>query len=109
MRHIREGDSAARTTIMVHLENEVGIIGDSRDRSALAKASLAAGERSRASACRLFWLRVESASMVLPPRIWARAVDALIDDAEIVPPFLGLDPVPRDAGQDGAHVDLVGQ
>src|ERR1039457_486196 len=28
--------------------------------------------KARASACTLFWLRVESASMVLPPRIWAR-------------------------------------
>jgi hypothetical protein len=36
MRHIREGDAADRTTIMVQLENEVGLIGDSRDRSALA-------------------------------------------------------------------------
>jgi hypothetical protein len=36
MRHIKDGDAAARTTIMVQLENEVGIIGDSRDRSALA-------------------------------------------------------------------------
>ena len=36
MRHIKEMDSAVRTTIMVQLENEVGLIGDSRDRSALA-------------------------------------------------------------------------
>ena len=41
MRHIREGDSPARTTIMVQLENEVGLIGDSRDRSALANAAFA--------------------------------------------------------------------
>jgi hypothetical protein len=36
MRHIQEVDSDARTTIMIQLENEVGLIGDSRDRSALA-------------------------------------------------------------------------
>ena len=36
MRHIKEGDSPGRTTIMVQLENEVGLIGDSRDRSAMA-------------------------------------------------------------------------
>ena len=41
MRHIREGDSPARTTIMVQLENEVGLIGDSRDRSALANEAFA--------------------------------------------------------------------
>jgi hypothetical protein len=36
LQHIKDGDSPARTTIMVQLENEVGLIGDSRDRSALA-------------------------------------------------------------------------
>ena len=41
MRHIKEGDSPARTTIMVQLENEVGLIGDSRDRSALANEAFA--------------------------------------------------------------------
>ncbi len=41
MRHIKEVDSAARTTIMVQLENEVGLIGDSRDRSALADEAFA--------------------------------------------------------------------
>ena len=41
MRHIREGDSPARTTIMVQLENEVGLIGDSRDRSEAAGAAFA--------------------------------------------------------------------
>ena len=41
MRHIREVDSVARTTIMVQLENEVGLIGDSRDRSALANEAFA--------------------------------------------------------------------
>ena len=41
MRHIREVDSVTRTTIMVQLENEVGLIGDSRDRSALANEAFA--------------------------------------------------------------------
>jgi hypothetical protein len=41
MRHIKEGDSPARTTIMVQLENEVGLLGDSRDRSALANEAFA--------------------------------------------------------------------
>jgi len=36
MRHIRASDSAERTTMMVQLENEVGLLGDSRDRSPLA-------------------------------------------------------------------------
>ena len=36
MCHIKEVDTDARTTIMVQLENEVGLIGDSRDRSSLA-------------------------------------------------------------------------
>jgi hypothetical protein len=41
MRHIKEGDAADRTTIMVQLENEVGLIGDSRDRSAMANEAFA--------------------------------------------------------------------
>jgi len=41
MRHIKEGDDPARTTIMVQLENEVGLLGDSRDRSALANEAFA--------------------------------------------------------------------
>ena len=32
MRHVREVDSATRTVIMVQVENEVGLLGDSRDR-----------------------------------------------------------------------------
>jgi len=32
LRHIREVDSATRTVIMIQLENEVGLLGDSRDR-----------------------------------------------------------------------------
>lgn len=32
MRHVREVDSATRTVIMIQLENEVGLLGDSRDR-----------------------------------------------------------------------------
>jgi len=41
--------------------------------------------------------------------ILAGALDELIDQAEIVFALLGLDPVPRDAGQDGVHVDFVGE
>jgi hypothetical protein len=41
MRHIKELDSAAGTTIMVQLENEVGLLGDSRDRSVLANEAFA--------------------------------------------------------------------
>ena len=41
MRHLREVDSAQRTTIMIQLQNEVGLIGDSRDRSAAAEAAFA--------------------------------------------------------------------
>jgi hypothetical protein len=33
MRHVREVDSATRTVIMIQMENEVGLLGDSRDRS----------------------------------------------------------------------------
>jgi beta-galactosidase GanA len=36
MRHIREVDANDRTVIMVQVENEIGMIPDSRDRSALA-------------------------------------------------------------------------
>jgi hypothetical protein len=39
MHHLREKDSARRTVIMIQLENEVGLIGDSRDRSAAAEAA----------------------------------------------------------------------
>jgi hypothetical protein len=41
MRHIRQVDSAQRTVIMVQLENEVGVLGDSRDRSAAANEAFA--------------------------------------------------------------------
>jgi len=41
MHHIKEVDATVRTTIMVQLENEVGLIGDSRDRSALANDAFA--------------------------------------------------------------------
>ncbi|WP_298532511.1 DUF5597 domain-containing protein [uncultured Algibacter sp.] len=37
MKHIKEVDSAYRTVIMVQVENEVGILGDSRDRSEIAE------------------------------------------------------------------------
>ncbi len=36
MRHIRETDSQAQTVLMIQLENEVGVLGDSRDRSKAA-------------------------------------------------------------------------
>jgi hypothetical protein len=41
MHHIKTMDLTARTTIMIQLENEVGLIGDSRDRSALANEAFA--------------------------------------------------------------------
>ena len=41
MRHIREVDSAQRTVVMIQLQNEVGLIGDSRDRSTAAEAAFA--------------------------------------------------------------------
>jgi hypothetical protein len=41
MRHIRQADSAQRTVIMVQLENEVGVLGDSRDRSPAANEAFA--------------------------------------------------------------------
>jgi Domain of unknown function (DUF5597)/Beta-galactosidase len=42
MRHIGEVDSGERTVIMVQVENEVGILGDVRDRSDVANAAFAA-------------------------------------------------------------------
>jgi len=41
MSHLRDVDSAQHTVIMIQLENEVGLIGDSRDRSAAAEAAFA--------------------------------------------------------------------
>lgn len=41
MRHIKEMDADTSTTIMVQLENEVGLIGDSRDRSTIANEAFA--------------------------------------------------------------------
>jgi len=41
MHHLREVDSTQRTVLMIQLENEVGLIGDSRDRSAPAEAAFA--------------------------------------------------------------------
>lgn len=38
MTHLRQADGAEHTVIMVQVENEVGLLGDSRDRSALATA-----------------------------------------------------------------------
>jgi beta-galactosidase GanA len=36
MRHLREIDSSQHTVLMMQVENEVGVLGDSRDRSAMA-------------------------------------------------------------------------
>ena len=41
MRHVREVDSATHTVIMVQLENEVGLLGDSRDRCKEANEAFA--------------------------------------------------------------------
>jgi hypothetical protein len=41
MHHLREADSKQHTVIMIQLENEVGLLGDSRDRSAAAGAAFA--------------------------------------------------------------------
>jgi hypothetical protein len=42
LRHVRQVDSADRTVIMIQLENEVGVLGDSRDRSKEANEAFAA-------------------------------------------------------------------
>lgn len=41
MRHIREMDSKTHTVLMIQLENEVGVLGDSRDRSKPANDAFA--------------------------------------------------------------------
>ena len=41
MSHLREADAGRHTVIMIQLENEVGLIGDSRDRSPAAEAAFA--------------------------------------------------------------------
>jgi beta-galactosidase GanA len=41
MRHLRAVDGDKHTTLMIQLENEVGILGDSRDRSPAAEAAFA--------------------------------------------------------------------
>jgi hypothetical protein len=41
MRHIKEVDGQQHTVIMIQVENEVGMAGDSRDRSPLANAAYA--------------------------------------------------------------------
>lgn len=41
MRHLREVDSERRTVLMIQMQNEVGLLGDSRDRSAAAEAAFA--------------------------------------------------------------------
>jgi beta-galactosidase GanA len=42
MRHLKETDSDAHTVLMVQVENEVGVIPDSRDRSAVADKAFSA-------------------------------------------------------------------
>jgi beta-galactosidase GanA len=42
MRHLRGFDGSAHTVLMIQVENEVGILGDSRDRSAAANSAFAA-------------------------------------------------------------------
>lgn len=39
MRHLRKVDSRRQTVVMIQVENEVGLLGDSRDRSELANAA----------------------------------------------------------------------
>ncbi len=41
MRHIRDVDAQSHTVLMMQVENEVGVLGDSRDRSAAANAAFA--------------------------------------------------------------------
>ena len=41
MRHLREVDSREQTVLMVQVENEVGLLGDSRDRSPVANTAFA--------------------------------------------------------------------
>jgi hypothetical protein len=41
MRHIREVDGQAHTVVMIQVENEVGVLGDSRDRSPAANKAFA--------------------------------------------------------------------
>ena len=41
MHHLREADAAQHTVVMIQMENEVGVLGDSRDRSAAADAAFA--------------------------------------------------------------------
>ncbi len=42
MQHLKQADAGHHTVIMVQVENEVGILGDSRDRSELAERAFAA-------------------------------------------------------------------
>ncbi len=41
MRHLREVDFEQHTVVMIQMQNEVGVLGDSRDRSAAAEAAFA--------------------------------------------------------------------
>jgi beta-galactosidase GanA len=47
LRHLREIDARDHTVLMVQVENEVGILGDSRDRSDIANAAFAGQVPSR--------------------------------------------------------------
>jgi len=41
LRHLRDVDAEERTVVMIQMQNEVGLLGDSRDRSAAAGAAFA--------------------------------------------------------------------
>jgi hypothetical protein len=47
MRHLREVDQSNHTVLMVQVENEVGVIPESRDHSAVAEAAFAASAPSK--------------------------------------------------------------
>ena len=41
MRHVKEVDGRQHTALMIQVENEVNVIGDTRDRSAVANKAFA--------------------------------------------------------------------
>ncbi len=43
LRHIREADSSKHTVLMMQVENEVGVLGDTRDHSPAAEKAFASG------------------------------------------------------------------
>ncbi|RME71419.1 MAG: glycoside hydrolase family 42 [Verrucomicrobia bacterium] len=63
MRHLVEIDGDRHTVIMVQVENEVGVLGDSRDHSAAANAAFA----SPVSACLIRHLERNRAAADSPP------------------------------------------